>query len=188
MIRNRTGKLALVVAVLATLPSALLAQGQPEVAPLPVEGIPPEASAWIQEIQEIHARLTELQERALADPELSAQRDTLGNHIKVAMETLDPTLLTKMGRIEEMEQQASEAHARNDEATLNRLRAEAEQIEEQFFTVQQIALQQPALAAEVSAFQTVLEQRIRATDPDAPRLLARFQELEEKLSGLAEEM
>lgn len=179
MIRTAAGIVLLVAAALAA-PGAVAAQlpGTPG-------DVPAEAREWLAEIQQIHTQLTELQERALEDPDLAARRDSLGNHIRVAMESIDPSLPESMSRMEEMEQQAAQAEALSDEAKLKELRTEAQLIEQRFLSAQQQALQRPDLAAEISAFQTALEAKILATDPEAPRLLARFQELEEKLTGLA---
>ena len=177
---RRIVRTLLLVAFAFAAPASLRAQTveQPD-------GLPAEAREWLTEIQQIHAQLTQLQERALQDPALAARQDSLGGHIRTAMEAIDPTLPQRMGRIEEMEAQAAAAEAENNEAKLMELRAEAQQIEQQFFSAQQQALQQPDLAAEISAFQTALEAKILETDPEAPRLLARFQELEQKLAEVA---
>jgi hypothetical protein len=185
MIRFRPGLVVLASAALAALPTALRAQA-PATPPPAGEDVTAEASQWLAEIQQIHLRLGQLQEQALQDPELSARRDSLGMRIRVAMETIDPALPQQMGRIEEMEGQAAAAEARSDQAALEQLNAEAAQIQQRFLAAQQQALQQPALAAEVAAFQTMLEQKILAVDPAAPQLLARFQELERRLTGLAQ--
>lgn len=186
MTRSAVRTLFLAFVVLAATPLALKAQSPEPTQQLPTE-VPSDAGEWLAEIQEIHERLSTLQERALQDPELAARQDSLGNHIRVAMETIDPSLAESMSRIEEMERQAAEAEARNDEAKLTELRAEAQRIEEQFVSAQQQALQRPDLAAEFLEFQTLLEQKILAADPEAPRLLARFQELNEKLATLAQQ-
>lgn len=180
----RTVLFALALAVVPALGSAQQAGG-PE-AP-GSEALPPEADAWLTEIQQIHVQLAQLQEQALQDPELAALQDSLGNHIRVAMEAIDPALPESMTRIQQMEEQAAQAQARSDAATLEQLRAEARLIEQQFLSVQEQALQQPALAAELSTFQTRLQEKILAASPDAPRLLARFQELEQKLTALSQQ-
>jgi cell fate (sporulation/competence/biofilm development) regulator YlbF (YheA/YmcA/DUF963 family) len=184
MIRIRPGIFVLAAAAIVALPHASSAQ-TPEPA-LPA-AVPAEAKEWLEEFQQLHGRLTELQQRALEDPELSARQDSLGNHIKVAMESIDPTLPETMGRIDEMERQAAEAQAAQDEARLQELQKQAAQIEQQFFTAQQQALQRPDLAAEMLEFQSLLQQKILETDPEAPALMARFQELEQKLSGLQQQ-
>lgn len=183
MIRTTLRTALFTLAVLAA-PVALHAQATEETSPSP-EGLPPEATAWLTEIQQIHVQLSELQEIALQDPQLAARRDSLGNHIRVAMEAIDPSLAENMTRIQEMEEQAAQAQARSDDATLTQLRAEAQLIEQQFLSVQEQALQQPQLASELSTFQTLLQEKILAVSPDAPRLLARFQELERKLGEMA---
>jgi hypothetical protein len=184
MTRLHTGLLLVAAAAVAVLPAAASAQA-PVMPPPAGADVDPQAAQWLSEIQQIHQRLSQLQEKALQDPALSAQRDSLGVHIRVAMETIDPALPQRMDRIAQMDGEAAAAEARKDDAALTQLRAEAQQIERQFLSAQQQALQQPALAAEVEAFQTQLEQKILATDPEAPQLLARFQELERKLAEAA---
>lgn len=186
MIRIRPGILVLAAAAVAALPCAASAQAPTATPPAAQPSVPSEAGAWLQEIQQLHGRLTELQAKALEDPELSARQDSLGNHIKAAMETIDPTLPRTMERIQEMERQAAEAESQNDEAVLTALRGEAQQIEQKFFAAQQQALQRPDLAAEMLEFQSLLEKKILETDPEAPALIARFQELEAKLAALGE--
>jgi hypothetical protein len=186
MIRIRTGIVVLAAAALAALPEALPAQEAAAPQTAAPQAAPAEATQWLAEMQQLHLRLSQLQERALQDPELSARQDSLGMRIRVAMEAIDPALPQQMGRIEEMEGQAAAAEARSDQAALQQLNAEAQLIQQQFLAAQQKALQQPELAAELAAFQTLLEQKILAVDPAAPQLLARFQELERKLTAMAQ--
>lgn len=164
---------------LALLPSSLSAQ-----AAAPPADQAAEANQWLTEIQQIHGRLSELQEKALQDPDLRAQQDSLGSHIRAAMEALDPTLVASLDRIQQMDAEATQAEAQNDEAKLSALSAEAQKLEQQFLSAQQRALAQPELAAEFTAFQTALQAKILAADPQAPQLLARFQELEQKLAAV----
>ena len=167
-------------AAIALIPSTLRAQ---EAAAPPADASA-EANQWLAEIQQLHTRLSELQEKALQDPALRARQDTLGNHIRAAMEAIDPSLSASLNRIQQMDAEATQAEAQNDEAKLNALSAEAQMLEQKFLTAQQKALERPELAAELTAFQTALQDRILAVDPAAPELLARFQELEQKLAAV----
>lgn len=182
MRKARRSLVRLVTIAAVAIPGALSAQE----APAAPQELTPEVQAWLAELQQLHVQLTELQEKALQDPQLAAQRDSLGAHIRAEMESIDPELPAKMSRIPQMEAEAAAAEAQNDETKLAALRTEAQQIEQQFLSAQQQALQKPELAAELSAFQSALEARILQADPEAPKLMARFQELEEKLAKAAQ--
>jgi hypothetical protein len=137
--------------------------------------------AWFGEIGQIHEQLEEIQVRALQDPELSAAQAELGEQIKQAMEQADPALAQKLARMETMEQEAAAAQQAGNTAKLLELGAEAEGIQRQFLAAQEKALEQPAIAARVTAFQQRLERKMSEVNPDTQKLIARFRELEAKL-------
>ncbi len=166
-------------AVLALLPGALLAQ---EPAPAP-QGPSPEVQGWLAELQQLHGRLESIQRQALEDPALSAAQTELGSNIRLAMQSVDPALEQSMTRIQALEAEAMTAQQAGDQARLQEIGAEAQEIQQRFLSAQQQALQKPELAAQVEAFQGRLEAKMREVDPSAEQLIARFQELEQKLSG-----
>lgn len=173
--------------LLAALPGALAAQ-EPAPAPAPAaptapEGPSAELQGWLIELQQLHGRLEAIQAQALADPTLSAQQEELGTSIRAAMEAIDPALPQSMTRIQALESEAATAQQAGDQARLEQIGAEAQQIQAQFLNAQQQALQKPELAAQVEAFQVTLEAKMKEVDPEAEQLIARFQELEQKLSA-----
>jgi hypothetical protein len=137
--------------------------------------------AWFGELGEIHEQLEEIQVKALQDPELSAAQAELGEQIKQAMEQADPMLAEKLARMETMEQEAAAAQQTGNTAKLMELGAEAEGIQRQFLAAQEKALEQPAIAARVTAFQQHLERKMSEVNPDTQKLIARFRELEARL-------
>lgn len=180
MVSLPTIKRALLPALLlAVLPGALAAQ---EPAPAP-QGPPAELQGWLTELQQLHGRLEAIQKQALADPSLGAAQAELGANIRAAMEAIDPGLEQGMTRIQALEGEAAAAQQAGDQARLQAIGAEAQQIQAKFLNAQQQALQQPALAAQVEAFQDTLEAKMKEVDPEAETLIARFQELEQKLSA-----
>lgn len=138
---------------------------------------------WLAEIQVINGRLQELQQQALQDSSLSAEQAALGESIRAAMEAADPTLEASMARVEQLQGEAAAAQQQGDAARLNELGAEVRQIEMKFVQAQQQALAEPELSAQLEAFQTRLEARIAELDPEAPQLIARFQQLQEQLAS-----
>ena len=159
---------------------SVAAQG---VAPDPLT---PEVRSWLTELDSIHQELSALQERALADPSLAAMRQSVGEQMRVAMEEIDPALAESLERIPAMEQEAQVAESAGDRERLEALGSEAQLIEQRFVAAQNQAMEtRPELVAGVLAFQSALQDRMAETDPQAPRLIARMQELEEKLTSLA---
>lgn len=166
---------------------ALSAAQQP--APAPAAELETDSAAtamlqgWLAEIQAINGRLQELQQQALQDSALGAEQEALGESIRTAMTEADPTLEASMARVEQLQAEAAAAQQAGDNARLNQLGAEVQQIEMKFVQAQQQALATPALGAQLEAFQTRLEAKMSELDPEAPQLIARFQELQERLAS-----
>lgn len=182
MVSSRFTRALLPTLLLAVLPVALTAQ-QPTPAPAAPQGPPQEVQGWLTELQQLHGRLEGIQQKALADPSLSKAQETLGTSIRQAMQTIDPALEQGMARIKALETEASSAQQQGDQTKLQAISLEAQQIQQKFMTAQQKALAQPELAAQVEAFQNQLEKKMREVDPEAEKLIARFQELEQKLTA-----
>jgi predicted nucleic acid-binding Zn-ribbon protein len=176
----RISRALLPALLLAVLPTAALAQ-QP--APAAPQEPPQEVQAWLVEMQQLHGRLEGIQEKAMADPTLSEEQQALGTSIREAMMQVDPALEQSMTRMQALEAEAAAAQQQGDQAKLQQIGMEAQQIQQRFVSAQQQALQQPELSAKVEAFQDRLEQKMREVDPEAEKLIARFQELEEKLAA-----
>lgn len=178
-----------VVAALLALPGALAGQA-PEAAPAPAAApaaVPDSAAVaqiqgWLAELQTVSGRLQALQEQALQDTELNAAQEALGSRIRTAMEESDPSLVDGMERVEALQGEAEAAQAAGDQAKLVQLGAELQQIEARFVTAQRQALARPDISADLEAFETRLQARLAELDPEAPRLIERFQELQRMLS------
>lgn len=176
MIKSRVRQALLLGFGLALAPGAVSAQQAQA-------GVPAEVQGWITEIQQLHTRLEALQTKALADPQITAEQQTLGLSIKAAMGKIDPSLEQSLDRMKQLETQAAEAEKGGDQAKLQQLGQEAQQIERRFMTAQQKALEQPDLAARVLEFQEKLHKKMLQVDPEAQKLITRFQELETKLAA-----
>ena len=175
---------ALLGLALSVLPATLQAQARPEAGAAVRNAA--EVEAWFGELDKLHAQLEEIQTRALEDPQIAAAQDELGARIKLAMERIDPNLQRGLDRMDAMEAEASAATQRRDAAKLQQLSTEAEQIQKQFVAAQERALQQPEIAALVTAFQERLEKKMLELNPQSERIVARFRELQTKLAEQAQ--
>jgi hypothetical protein len=189
MIRSSRWSLLLTLAVVS-MPAAVSAQPR-DARPSPVNARRPapahakksaEAQAWLSELQVLNAKLEALQARALQDPQLVAAQQSLGGSIKAAMNRIDPTLEQSLARGKQLQQQALAARQRGDQATLGRLAGEMQNIQHRFFSVQQQVVQEPTLAARLHTFQDRVQKKMTTLDPNAPKMIARFGQLQTMLA------
>lgn len=162
----RPGFIAL---ALMALPAALAAQEAPAA---PEQQVPARTEA-----QQIQARLQEIQARALQDPALQAAQDSIGTEMTATMERVDPTFKAQAGRAEALKAEVAAAQQAGDNAKLNQLAAEAEQLQQGFATARQRAMQDPQMAERIQAFQQRIVARMVEVEPETQALLARLQEL-----------
>lgn len=174
MFRSAVFTLALLAA-----PAALSAQ-QPAAAPAPTPA-EQETRAWLQELQQIGAKLQALQVQALTDPALKAQHEALGAEIESAVRKADPSLAGLTERVQALDTQIREAQQKGDRDAFQKLVTEGRQLEERFVRARATVLQDPALAAKAKSFGETLEKKMIELDASLPRMLARGQELQGKL-------
>lgn len=173
----------LALSTLAAAPTALSAQvAAPAQAPVD-SAAAAQIQGWLAEIQQINGRLQELQQRAMQDPELAAEQEALGARIRTAMEEADPELQPSLERVEDLQAEAVAAEQQADTARLMEIGQELRQIEGQFMSAQQEALAQPQISSGLEAFQVALQSKLVELDPEAPQLIARFQELQQMLES-----
>jgi hypothetical protein len=175
-VSNRLQRWFLTVVFALSIPSIAVAQAPGS----PAEGA--EIQALFDELQRVHLQLEEIQMRALQDPQLSAEQAQLGERIQAAMEQTDPTLANRIARAEALETEAMTAQQAGNAQRLEELVVEAQAIQQHFMTVQQQVLGQPAIAQQLTTFQTRLESKMLEVDPAAATLISRFREIEDKLS------
>jgi hypothetical protein len=162
-------------------PAQQAAQAQPAAAAQ--TGPTAEQQAWLAELQQIGGRLQTAQMKALEDPALRSLQEALGTEIKAAMEKRDPGLTGVAQRVQTMEAEARKAQENGDAAKLQQLTQEAQQIEMRFVKAQNEALQDSALAARAQAFEQRVEKKVLEIEPSAHQLMARGQELQQKLAA-----
>lgn len=172
--RKMIRTLAAVFAVVAA-PAALGAQ-QGE--------LPAEAQQLVVEMQQIQAQLQAVQQQALQDPVLQQSQEELGSRLREAMIEADPALPGQVERLAALQAEAQQAQAAQDQQRMSEIVAEAQEVERRVQAVQQQVMQRPELEAELTTFQSALEQKMLEVDADIEPLLARFKEINEQLARM----
>ncbi|HEX2189909.1 MAG TPA: hypothetical protein VHG51_13475 [Longimicrobiaceae bacterium] len=169
----KTLRPSFIALALVALPAGLAAQEAPATAE------PQQAPAQTapNETQQIQARLQEIQGRALQDPALKAAQDSIGTALTETMERVDPTFKAQAARAEALKAEVTAAQQAGDNAKLNQLAAEAEQLQQGFAASRQRALQDPQMAERIQAFQQRIVAKMVELEPETQALLARLQEL-----------
>jgi hypothetical protein len=164
------------------LPAVAVAQQQ-----MPAPAMTPaqqqEVEQVLTELRQVNAKLEAIREKAMADPQLQSRQEALGNEVKAAMEKADPELPRSLARAAALDAEAIQAQQASDAAKLQKLAQEAEAIRMRFDEARYKALSQPEVAAKLDAFQSSVEARMTQVDPEAPSLIKRFQDLEDRLAS-----
>lgn len=172
---SRSRTIALVMAC-AAFPAALSAQQQTEP--------PQEVQELLQEAQQIQQQLAPVQQQALADEEVQAGQQRAADAVRAAMIAADPTMETKLDRLEAIMAEAQQAQMTGDQETIVALTQEAQQLQPELAEAQAVALEKPEVESEIAAFQKQLRDKMAEIDPDARPLLDRLAQLEERLEAL----
>lgn len=170
-----------------SLPALGVAQESPAPAPAAqdsaLSALEQEMQGWYVELQQLHSQLESLQAQALADQSLAARQEALGEEIRLAMESRDTTMISRLDRMEAIEEEAVAAQETNNAQRLQQLLVEANSIQEHLILLQQEVVEQPAIAAKLDVFQNDLQQKMLQLNPNAQQMMDRFRELEENLSA-----
>lgn len=180
-------KRSLLVALgVAILPSGLVAQ-QKAPAPARAQAASPaaapsmdDARGWVQELQQIQAKLKPAHDKAMQDPKLQAFRRELDAAVEAHIRAAEPKLVA---RAEAIDKAGLAAHKAGDAAKVQQLATEARQIAVELMGAQREALRAPAIAEKAEAFQQGLEVKMIAVEPATKPLIARYKELGERLQA-----
>ena len=138
---------------------------------------------WYIELQQLHTQLETIQAQALADQNLATRQEALGEEIRIAMETRDPSMAVRLDRMEAIEEEAIAAEAENNSQKLQQLLMEADDIQERLMVLQQQVVEDAPMAAKLDAFQADLQKKMVEVNPNAQQMMDRFTELEELLTA-----
>lgn len=167
---SRTTLLAVLTALIA--PVSLSAQQ---------DQLPPEAQQLVVELQQIQTQLQPVQQQVMQDPAIQQAQQAIGQRMQSAMLEADPTLPQQMARLQELQGEAQAAQSAQDQERMGAIVAEAQQLEMRLQGVQQQVMQQPEIQAELTDFQSTLEAKMLAVDPEVAPLLDRYKEINQQL-------
>jgi hypothetical protein len=162
-----------------TLLIALCAFAVPRV--IVAQEMPAQVKALIEEKTALDAKLLPLQQQALAEPALKAQQEELVGAVRKAMVATNPAIGASLDRFEALMVEARAAQQTGDAEKVAALGTEARALQPQIEEAQALALAQPELSAQVTAFKSKMEAQIIAIDPNARQLLERSRELEQQI-------
>jgi len=164
---QKSTRIALLAAAALALPAAAAAQTTP--APAPAA---PAAAA--NETAQLQARLGQLQQQAMADPSLKPAQDSLTAAVNGGMAKLDPAAPGKVARAAALQGEVAAAQSANDNAKLNALAAEAQQLQQYFAGIQPRVAALPEVQAARQAFTQRLFAKMKELDPNAQQYVDRL--------------
>lgn len=166
---RRTVPLAALAAALIATPAAARAQQAQTASAAPAPG----------EIAQLQQKIGALQRQALQDPALKAAEANVGTVLQAAMERLDPLARQKSARAEAMKSEIAAARAVNDNARLNQLAREANELTAYFDALRPRAMAQADVQAARQAYVARVFERMKQLDPGVQQYVDRLSQLRE---------
>lgn len=161
---RRTIRLAALGAALLAVPAAANAQQAQTASAAPAGG----------EIAQLQQRINQLQQQALHDPALKAAEEQVGTVLQAAMERLDPAAHQKSARAAAMPAEVAAARAVNDNAKLNQLAQEANELTAYFNALRPRAMAQADVQAARQAYVAKVFERMKQIDPGVQQYVDRL--------------
>ncbi|HSU14319.1 hypothetical protein [Longimicrobium sp.] len=165
----KSTRIAFLAAAALALPAAVAAQ----TTPAPAQPAAP-AAASADEAQQLQAKLGALQQQALSDPSLKPAQDSFTAVVNAGMAKLDPTAPTKLARATALQAEVAAARTANDNAKLNALATEAQQLQTYFAGMQPRVAQLPEVQAARQVFLERVFARMKQLDPNAQQYVDRL--------------
>ncbi|HEX8245901.1 MAG TPA: hypothetical protein VF541_20475 [Longimicrobium sp.] len=170
---QKTTRIALLAAAALALPAAVAAQTTPAPAPAPATPAPA-APAPQNEAAQLQAKLGTLQQQALQDPSLKAAQDSFTAVVNAGMAKLDPSATARLARAAALNGEVEAARAANDNAKLNQLATEAQQLQAYFAGMQPRVGALPEVQAARQAFMERVFAKMKEIDPNAQQYVDRL--------------
>jgi hypothetical protein len=159
---------------LAAAPAYLSAQ---EAAPA---AAPESGAAAPSELQQIQARLTQLQQQALQDPSIKTAQGEILAAIQEAAGRVDPGYAGYAQRAQSLPADVAAAQAASDNAKLKLLADEAKQLQQNIAAAQAKAREDAAVKAKLQEYTVKLFTKMVELDPEAQKLADRMAELQKQ--------
>jgi hypothetical protein len=125
------------------------------------------------ELQGIQQELSAIQQRAMQDPGLQAERDSLQRRLETKMAELDPEAAAKQERQVEIATEFEAAREAGEEEAVQELAMENREIQASLQETRQTALETEEMSAAVASFQEEMLADMNEVDPRTDSLVAR---------------
>lgn len=177
---QKSTRIAVLAAAALALPVVAHAQTS-----APAQPAAPAASAANPqaEMAQLQQKLGALQQQALQDPGIKAAQDSLTAVLNVAMAKLDPAAPAKVARATALQNEVAAARTANDNAKLNQLATEAQELQAYFAGLQPRALALPEVQAARQAFTVRIFEKMKQLDPNAQQYVDRLTQLRSASTG-----
>lgn len=179
---QNTRRIALLAAAALVLPAAARAQAGTTPAQPAAPAAAPAASP-AAEIAQLQQKIGQLQQQALADPSLKAATDSFNAVVSAAMARVDPQAPAKIARAQAIPGEVAAARTANDNAKLNQLAAEANDLQTYFTQLRPRAMQDPAVQTARQAYLARVLAKMKEIDPNTQQYVDRLTELSQQQSG-----
>jgi hypothetical protein len=154
--------------VVGLTPAALTAQT--------TDSTPAPATDKQAEIQQITARLGQIQQQAMQDPEIKAANDQLTQLMESKM-ALDPASKQTLEQAKQYQADVAAAQAAGDNEKLTQLAEMGKLIQQGMQVAQTKVLSDPEVQKQMDAFKQQVYKKMVEIDPEAEKLVARLTEL-----------
>lgn len=186
------GRLVLPLLPLVLVATALSAQADQAPADAPPAQAAPQGQAMpalpdsiqqmLQDFRNLQNRLASLQDQAIQQSEeLQAQRDGIQESIESAMADANPQIEEDIARMEELQQEMTEAREAENQERMMSLSMEAGQLRSQLQSAQSDVMQRPAIQEEIESFQENLLDEMVSIEPEAEDLVSELESLSQQL-------
>lgn len=176
---------------LASLVGGLLLAAGPIAAQTPppaAQQMPDSVREMLTEMQQIQQQLATIQEQTLeANAELRAQQEATEDAVFYAMVEADPGVEQTIERLEEMGQEIRAAQAEQDTTRMRELLMEGQQAQQRLQAAQAQAMQRDDVSNQVQEYRDDLLEAMKAHDPQTEQLIARMEDLAQRLQAAAGE-
>ncbi|MEK9502827.1 hypothetical protein [Gaopeijia maritima] len=181
MIRSSFAPLAAALLLFAPIDSGVAAQVEAAPAMIPQDSV----QIALARFQSLQQELTTLQQEVMnASPQLQEQQAEVSGAVESAVSEIDPSLQADMeARMPVIQQEAQAAQAAGDTTALVALEQEFMTLRGRAETAQQEAVERPAIAAQIEAFEEALRTEMATRDPEVESTLAELEVLAGRLDA-----
>jgi hypothetical protein len=180
---QNTRRIALLAAAALVLPVAAHAQTGTPAPAQPAAPAAAPATSPAAEIAQLQQKIGQLQQQALADPSLKAATDSFNAVVSAAMGRVDPQAPAKIARAQAIPTEVAAARTANDNAKLNQLATEANDLQTYFTQLRPRAMQDPAVQTARQAYLARVLARMKEIDPNTQQYVDRLTELSQQQAG-----